>query len=45
MWQGSHSNGFSLVWIKASSTSFNRFAQMEGLGGETMLVNEGFLNI
>lgn len=36
------SYGFSLVWIKASSTSFNRFAQMEGLRGEIMLVRRGF---
>lgn len=36
------SDGFSLVWIKASSTSFNRFAQMEGLRGEIMLVRRGF---
>lgn len=36
------SNGFSLVWIKASSTSFNRFTQMEGLGGEIMFIRRGF---
>lgn len=36
------SYGFSLVWIKASSTSFNRFAQMEGLRGEITLVRRGF---
>lgn len=41
MWQGIHSTGFSLLWIKASSTSFNRFAQMESLRGETVLVSGG----
>lgn len=42
VWHCLHSTGFTLVWIKASSTSFNRFAQTEGLGGEAMLVNGDF---
>lgn len=46
VWQQSRSTEFTLVWRKASSTSFNRSAQTEGRSRRRSHVRKwGFLNI